>query len=96
MPLFLFIFKSQIGIETSKFYSILFGGCMVVLWRGREVVWRLVCFRSALTSLWLGLKSAVKLYHFPMGIDSADTSQQPNGEICMVQSLLLPNIPSRQ
>ncbi len=31
----------------------------------------------------------------PMGIDSADTSQPPNGEICMDKSHLLPNNPAR-
>ncbi len=33
---------------------------------------------------------------FPMGIDSADTSPSPNGEICMDKSPLLPNNPARQ
>ncbi len=32
----------------------------------------------------------------PMGIDSADTRQPPNGEICMDKSHLLPNNPARQ
>ncbi len=32
----------------------------------------------------------------PMEIDSADTSQPPNGEICMDKSLILPNNPARQ
>jgi hypothetical protein len=32
----------------------------------------------------------------PMGIDSADTSQLTNGEICMDKSHLLPNNPARQ
>jgi hypothetical protein len=32
----------------------------------------------------------------PMEIDSADTIQQPNGEICMDKSHLLPNNPARQ
>jgi hypothetical protein len=32
----------------------------------------------------------------PMGIDSADTGQPPNGEICMGKSHLLPNNPARQ
>jgi hypothetical protein len=31
-----------------------------------------------------------------MGINSADTSQQPNEEIYMDKSLLLPNNPARQ
>ncbi len=31
-----------------------------------------------------------------MGIDSADTSQSPNGEICMDKSHLLPSNPARQ
>ncbi len=31
-----------------------------------------------------------------MGTDSADTNQQPNGEICMDKSHLLPNNPARQ
>ncbi len=33
---------------------------------------------------------------YPMGIDSADTSQPPNEEICMVKSHLLPNNPAQQ
>ncbi len=33
---------------------------------------------------------------FPMGIDSADISQPPNGEICMDKSHLLLNNPDRQ
>jgi hypothetical protein len=32
----------------------------------------------------------------PVGIDNADTSQPPNGEICMDKSHLLPNNPARQ
>ncbi len=32
----------------------------------------------------------------PMEIDSADTSQPPNGEICMDKSHLLLNNPARQ
>jgi hypothetical protein len=32
----------------------------------------------------------------PMGIDSADTNQPSNGEICMDKSHLLPNNPARQ
>ncbi len=32
----------------------------------------------------------------PMEIDSADTSQPPNGEICMDKSHILPNNPARQ
>jgi hypothetical protein len=32
----------------------------------------------------------------PMEIDSADTSQPPNGEICMDKSQILPNNPARQ
>ncbi len=32
----------------------------------------------------------------PMGIDSADTNQPFNGEICMDKSHLLPNNPARQ
>ncbi len=32
----------------------------------------------------------------PMGIDSADTSQPPKGEICMDKSHLLPNNQARQ
>jgi hypothetical protein len=32
----------------------------------------------------------------PMGIDGADTSQPPKGEICMDKSHLLPNNPARQ
>jgi hypothetical protein len=52
---------------------------------GREVVWRLVCLDDLIVVT--GSKSAGKLCHFPMewgmGIDGADTSQQPNGEICM-------------
>jgi hypothetical protein len=32
----------------------------------------------------------------PMGIDSADTNQPSNGEICMDKSLLLSNNPARQ
>jgi hypothetical protein len=32
----------------------------------------------------------------PKGIDSADTSQPPNREICMDKSHLLPNNPARQ
>jgi hypothetical protein len=31
-----------------------------------------------------------------MGIDSADTNQPSNGEICMDKSHLLPNNPARQ
>jgi hypothetical protein len=33
---------------------------------------------------------------FPMGIDGGDTSQPPNGEICMDNSHLIPNNPARQ
>jgi hypothetical protein len=32
----------------------------------------------------------------PMGIDSADTNQPSNGEVCMDKSHLLPNNPARQ
>ncbi len=32
----------------------------------------------------------------PLGIDSADTNQPLNGEICMDKSHLLPNNPARQ
>jgi hypothetical protein len=32
----------------------------------------------------------------PMKIDSADTSQPPNGDICMDKSHSLPNNPARQ
>ncbi len=32
----------------------------------------------------------------PMGIDSADTNQPSNGEICMDKSHLLPKNPARQ
>ncbi len=32
----------------------------------------------------------------PMGIDSADTNQPSNAEICMDKSHLLPNNPARQ
>ncbi len=32
----------------------------------------------------------------PMGIDSADTSQAPKGDICMDKSHLLSNNPARQ
>ncbi len=31
----------------------------------------------------------------PIGIDSADTNQPSNGEICMDKSQLLPNNPAR-
>jgi hypothetical protein len=63
MPLFLF-YISQIGIETSTFIYSNF--CLgVAWWCGRDVVWRLVCFGSALTWLWLGLKSAEELSHSP-------------------------------
>jgi hypothetical protein len=61
----------------------------VAWWCGRELVWKLACFGSALTWLWLGLKSAGELCHSPLGIDSADNSQQPNGEICIDKSHIL-------
>jgi hypothetical protein len=32
----------------------------------------------------------------PMGVESADTNQPSNGEICMDKSRLLPNNPARQ
>ncbi len=65
MPLFLFIFRLVLR-RVHFTYSILLRG----------VVCRLACFGSALTWLWLGLKSAGKLGHpSPMGIDSAHTSQ---------------------
>jgi hypothetical protein len=43
---------------------ILLRGCMVV-WMWSTVVWRLACFGSALSWLWLGLKSGEDLCHSP-------------------------------
>jgi len=56
---------------------------------GADVKWSggLLVLGAALTWLWLGLKSVEDLSHYPpMGIDSADTSQLSNGEICMGKS----------
>ncbi len=93
MPLFWIFFISQICNEIRTFYIQLF--CLGIAWLcGPEVVWRLACFGAAVTCLWLGLKSACAI--FLMGIDSADTNQPPNGEICMDKSHLLPTDPVRQ
>jgi hypothetical protein len=95
MPLFLFVFISQIGNETSTFFIQYFawgllGGVDVKWSRGLLV---LICIDVIVV---IGLKSAGDLCHSTMGIDSADTRQQPNGEICMDKSHLLPNNPARQ
>jgi hypothetical protein len=48
MPLFLILLFSQADIDTSTFYIQQF--CLgAAWWSGRDVVWRLVCFGSALT-----------------------------------------------
>ncbi len=46
--------------------------------------------------MWLGLKSAEDCAILLKGIDSADISQPPNGEIRMDKSHLLLNNPARQ
>ncbi len=89
----LFLFHRLVMKRVHLTYSILLGGCLAVwTWGGLEPC----LFKSALTCLWLGLKSAGDLCHSPMGIDSADTRQQPKGEICMDKSHLLSNNPARQ
>jgi hypothetical protein len=98
MPLFLFIFSSQIGNETSTLYIQYFawgllGGVDVipVKWSGGLLV--VICIDVIVV---IGLKSAGDLCHSQMGIDSVDTRRQPNGEICLDKSHLLPNNPARQ
>ncbi len=61
--------------------------CLGVAWLcGREVVWRLACSGAALTVK--VSRGIVPLS--PTRIDSADTSQPPNGEICMDSSTVTP------
>ncbi len=89
----LFLFHRLVMRRVHLSYSILLGGSLAVwMWGGLEP--RL--FWSALPCLWLGLKSTGDLCHSPMGIDGADTRQQPKGEICMDKSHLLSNNPARQ
>jgi hypothetical protein len=89
----LFLFHRLVMRRVHLTYSILLGGCLAVwTWVGLEPC----LFWSALTCLWLLLKLAGDLCHSPMGIDSADTRQQPKGEICMDKSHLLSNNPARQ
>jgi hypothetical protein len=89
MPLFL-IYISQIGIETSSFIYSNF--CLgVAWWCGRDVVWRLVLFWVCIDVIVVRVKVSRGIEPFsPMEIDSADTSQPPNWEICMDQSHILP------
>ncbi len=68
---------------------------------GREVVWSmevfLFFFRSCIDVIVVRVKVSRGIVSFsPMGIDSADISQPPNGEICMDKSHLLPYNPARQ
>jgi hypothetical protein len=92
----LFIFISQIGNETSTFFIQYFawgllGGVDV---KGSGGLLVLICIDVIVV---IGFKSAGDLLcHSPMGIDSADIRQQPNGELCMDKSHLLPNNPARQ
>ncbi len=66
MPLFLIYYFYRLIMTRVHFtYSnFCFGAAW---WSGRDVVWRLVCFGSALSWLWLGLKSAEDLSHSPHG-----------------------------
>ncbi len=66
MPLFLIYYFHRLILTRVHFLHtvILLGAAW---WSGRDVVWRLVCFGSALTWLWLGLKSAEDLRHSPHG-----------------------------
>ncbi len=77
-----------------RYSNFLLGGCMV-MWMGGGLeaclIWRyidVIVFR---------VKVSRGIVPFsPMGIDSADTNQPSNGEICMDKSHLLPNNPARQ
>ncbi len=71
----------QIDIETSTFYiQYFFLG--VAWWCECEVVWRLTCFRSCIDVIVVRVKVSRGFESFfPMGIDSADISQLPNGQI---------------
>ncbi len=54
-------------------------------------------FWSCIDVIVVRVKVSRRIVSFsPMGIDSADTSQPPNEEICMEKSHLLPNNPARQ
>jgi hypothetical protein len=94
MPLFLFIFSSQISNETSTLYIqyLAWGlvGGVDVKWSGGFLV--LICIDVIVVRV----KVSRGFVPLPNGIDSADTRQQPNGEICMDKSHLLPNHPARQ
>jgi hypothetical protein len=60
-------------------------------------VWRLDCVRSCIDVIVVRVKVSKGFEPFSsMGTDNADTNQQPNGEICMDKSHLLPNNPVRQ
>jgi hypothetical protein len=50
--------------------------------------------RAKVSALWVKVSRGNG--PFPMEIDRANTSQPPNGEICMDKSHLLPNNPARQ
>ncbi len=72
---------------------ILLGGCMVVwTWSGLEAF----LFWSCIDTIVVRVKVSRGIVpFFPMGIDSADTSQPLIGEACIDKSHLLPNNPAR-
>ncbi len=84
MPLFLIYYYSQIGTvpywdEYILHTVILLGGCMVVwTWSGLEAC----LFWSCIDVIVVRVKVSRGIEPFsPMGIDSADTSQPPNGAV---------------
>ncbi len=94
MPLF-FIYYFTDGIETSAFciqyLCLRVAGGVDERQSGSLLVW------SCIDVIVIRVKVSRGIEPFsPMGIDSADTRQSPNGEICMDKSHLLPNNPARQ